>query len=122
VGFVKIDNIEGCDPYTYEAFEACVKKPAFGWTFDDIANGTLQEFLTEKGHDNIGLCVCSFALHLLDTSKLYSVCFQLASHCKFLLILSPHKKPEIKPNSGWELCFEIVEERIHSRLYRSQLD
>ena len=110
-----LENIDGCDPFTFEAFEEVCGKPAFKWSFEEISEGILD---ASKGYD---LCICSFALHLLDTSKLFGCCYQLALKCKYLLILSPHKRPELKQEMGWNFVFEIVEERIHAKLYQSNL-
>jgi len=112
-GWTSLEHVEACDPFTFEAFQDQVGKPAFQWSFEDVANAGV---LDDRKYE---LCVCSFALHLLDTSKLHGVTFQLASHCKYLLVLTPHKKPEIRSGMGFDLLFEVVHERIHARLYRS---
>ncbi len=108
------ENIDACDPYTFKAFEKNCIKSAFKWSFEDIINGILDNL-------SYDLVICSFALHLLDVSKLFICCYQLALKSNYLLILTPHKKPEIKVNMGWEIIFEIVKERIHIKLYKSML-
>jgi SAM-dependent methyltransferase len=110
-----LENVDACDPYTYAAFEEVCGKPAFRWSFEDIADGVLEDVPCYN------LTVCSFALHLLDVSKLFGCCYQLALKSNYLLLLSPHKRPEIKPEMGWEFLFEIVEDRIHAKLFRSRL-
>ena len=113
-GLTSLDLVDGCDPYTFEAFKEMVGKTAHPWSFEDIADGKLDD----RKYD---LCICSFALHLVDSSKLLGVCYQLATACKYLLVLTPHKKPDIRPAMGWDLKFEIVCERIHARLYHSNV-
>jgi SAM-dependent methyltransferase len=114
IGVTQLGRVDACDPFTYDAFAATFGKEAFHWSFEDISGGVLHE----RKYD---LCVCSFALHLLDASKLFSCCYALASTCTYLLILTPHKRPEIKAEFGWEMIIDLVEERIHIRLYKSLL-
>lgn len=103
-------NIHGIDPYTYAAYEARTGQPAEQYTFEDIAQGALED-------RNYSLIACSFALHLVDVSWLPALLFQLQSIAPMLLILTPHKRPQIKPAWGWALQHEILIERVRARLY-----
>lgn len=84
-------------------------------------------------YSNFSLTICSFALHLVSSSsELWSCLDVLSRKSQWLLIISPHKKPEIK-NSVWGWTrwdtkswtadendtAEIVQERVRGRLYRS---
>jgi hypothetical protein len=65
------------------------------------------------------LIVCSFALHLVEVSRLPTVAFQLAQIADTLLILTPHKRPNLKAEWGWKLDSELLETRVRARLYRT---
>jgi hypothetical protein len=61
----------------------------------------------------------SYALHVLDESKLFSTLFSLSLVAAHLVVLSPHKKPTICPHHGWALVEERVVERVHAWLFES---
>lgn len=105
-------KISGIDPYTFEAYVERTKLEAEQFSFDDIANGILEG-------RNYSLIVCSFALHLVEGSKLPMLMFQLAQITDTLVILTPHKRPQIKPEWGWNLETEVIEDRVRARLYRT---
>jgi hypothetical protein len=71
--------------------------------------------------------VSSFALHLIDGSRLLTTLVQLALVAEFLLVLTPHKRPVIGEEMGWALVdeqrFDGVDlgdnKRVRCRLYRS---
>lgn len=104
--------IEACDPYTGGAYTQRTGREAFPWSFEDVAEGCLY------GH--YSLCVCSFALHLCDKSRLFSVLYQLSTCCHQLVILSPHKQPQVKTETGWRLKEAFRVERTNVRLYESR--
>jgi hypothetical protein len=105
-------RIEGADPYTADAYFARTGSPAERLTFEDVAAGALAG-------RRYSLVVCSFALHLCEASRLPAVCQQLSLAGDTLLILTPHKRPVIKPEWGWALVGEQVVERVRARMYRS---
>lgn len=42
------------------------------------------------------MVVCSFALHLVESpSELFSLLWELSTKARWLVILAPHKKPEV---------------------------
>jgi SAM-dependent methyltransferase len=104
-------QIEGIDPYTGAAYEARTGRACEALSFEQIAEGALA------GRE-YSLAVCSFALHLLAASRLPALLFRLAEVAPRLLILTPHKRPEIKAAWGWALEDEMVIERVRARLYR----
>lgn len=110
---VGITHIDGIDPYTYEAYKKRTHQEAERMSFEAIAVGSL---LGRK----YSLIICSFALHLVETSKLPSVLFQLSLIAPQLLILTPHKRPVIAASMGWNLAKDIEISRIKARLYNSQ--
>jgi 2-polyprenyl-3-methyl-5-hydroxy-6-metoxy-1,4-benzoquinol methylase len=105
--------VEGIDPYTHEAYKERTKQTAKQITFEDVARGALSK-------KSYSLIVCSFALHLIEKSKLHGVLFQLSLITPNLLILTPHKRPVITTKMGWHLEKETELSRIKARLYRSQ--
>ncbi len=105
-------SVTGIDPFTFEAFQKRTDLEAERWTFEDIANGALEG-------RQFSLIVCSFALHLVEASRLPTVAFQLAQVADSLLILTPHKRPNLKQDWGWKLESEVLETRVRARLYRT---
>lgn len=108
-------SIDGLDPYTYEAYLARTGQRAERWSFEQIAAGALEG-------RRYSLIVCSFALHLLERSRLPLLCRQLSRVAPALLVLTPHKRPEIASSWGWILRDEFVLERVRARLYDRTAD
>lgn len=48
--------MDACDPYTYEAFEKWVGRPAERWTFQDIADGCLSDRSYDLAISRCGVC------------------------------------------------------------------
>jgi SAM-dependent methyltransferase len=107
-------RVEGVDPYTAAAYLARTAQPAECLTFEDVAAGALAG-------RRYSLVVCSFALHLCEPSRLPAVAQQLSLVGEALLILTPHKRPLIKAQWGWQLLGERVVERVRARSYRSSV-
>ena len=107
-------RVVGVDPFTADAYLARTGRPAERLTFEAVAAGALAG-------RRYSLVACSFALHLLDRSRLPAVCQQLALVSDALLILTPHKRPVIKREWGLELVGEDVVERVRARFYRRAL-
>ena len=106
-------HIDAIDPYTFEAYERRTGAPAGRETFEQIAEGALAG-------RSYSLIVCSFALHLLERSRLPQVCVQLSLISPALLVLTPHKRPHVREEWGWSIEREMVVQRVRSRLYRSR--
>jgi SAM-dependent methyltransferase len=114
-------RVTACDPYTAEAFARRTQthhstKPglvAESWSFSDIANGVL-------GERRFDLIVCAYALHLCEASWLPAVCMALSVASDRLVIITPHKRPEIEPWWGWSLREEYRDPayRIRLRAYQ----
>ena len=103
--------IDGVDPYTYHAYAERTGQAAERFTFEQIAAGALA------GH-SYGTIVCSFALHLVALSRLPGLAAQLSSIGTALLVLTPHKRPQIRPEWGWLCADELLIERVRARYYR----
>jgi SAM-dependent methyltransferase len=103
-------TVSGIDPFTFEAYRKRIGFEAEQFSFEDIANGALEG-------RNYSLIVCSFALHLVDASRLPTVAYQLSRISDALLILTPHKRPHLKPDWGWMLGPVVLEAKVRARLY-----
>ena len=106
--------IDGIDPFTFDAYEARTGQRAGRETFEEIAAGALT-------NRRWSLIVCSFALHLVEPSRLPAVAYQLGLVAPRLLVLTPHKRPILRQEWGWNLKHEMLAQRVRSRLYSSQL-
>src|SRR5258708_1954892 len=106
--------IDGVDPFTGAAYQARTGQPAEGLSFEAIASGALEG-------RRYSLVVCSYALHLLDASRLPRLAYQLSRIAGALLVLTPHKRPHLRREWGWELRGEMIVERVRARSYRSTL-
>ena len=110
---LNFQSINGIDPYTSAAYEKRTGNSIHGkWTFEQIANGCL-----ENEGEIYDVIICSFAAHLIEPSYLPLVMIQLRYVAKKLIILTPHKRPQLLPEWGWILKNEFVRERIHARFY-----
>ncbi len=109
------EQISGVDPFTSEAYQARIGRPARSYSFEDIAAGALAS-------ERYSLIVCSFALHLCEPSRLPALLFQLSQIAPQLLVLSPHKRPVIRSDWGWRLREELVVQRVRVRLYEARVN
>ena len=107
-------KVDGVDPYTAAAYQARTGRPAEPFSFEDVAAGALAGRA-------YSLVVCSFALHLCEPSRLPAVAYQLSLVAPALLVLTPHKRPHLRAEWGWELTGEDVVERVRSRYYQSAM-
>jgi 2-polyprenyl-3-methyl-5-hydroxy-6-metoxy-1,4-benzoquinol methylase len=104
--------VAGVDPYTGAAYLARTGQNAETLSFESIAAGALEG-------RRYSLVVCSYALHLLEPSRLPRLAYQLSRTAAALLVLTPHKRPHLRPEWGWQLVGEMVVERVRARHYRS---
>ncbi|KAJ8501944.1 hypothetical protein ONZ51_g282 [Trametes cubensis] len=155
--------ILAADPYTAQAFHTRTGLYCHPLSFRDIAEGKLPEIASKpvgapksnnssvtpspessmRGHGHsppadelqvIEMVICSFALHLVEKpSELFALLWELSTKARWLVILAPHKRPEIKDGWGWckwdvdtwsecrmsDPVGELLEDRVHCRVYRS---
>lgn len=104
-------DVTGLDPFTYDLYKEKTNKECINLNFKDIASGKL------KGEYD--LIICSFALHLAETSMLPNILYNLSEISKELVIITPHKKPEIK--DFFELDLELYYEKVRLRHYKTTL-
>jgi cell division inhibitor SulA len=51
----------------------------------DLENGTME------------MVICSFALHLIENaSELFALLWQLSMRTRWLVVIAPHKKPDVQ--------------------------
>jgi hypothetical protein len=105
-------SIEGADPYTGAAYRERTGQEARPWSFEAIARGVLAE-------RRYSLIVCSFALHLAPQSWLPALAYHLSLAADVLLLVTPHKRPQLRQAWGWTLEDEILVERVRARYYLS---
>ncbi|MFB2968951.1 hypothetical protein ACE1CD_08260 [Aerosakkonema sp. BLCC-F183] len=103
-------DIDGIDPYTYNAYLQRTGQPAERYTFEEVASGILC-------HRHYTIIICSFALHLVAESRLPLLAYQLSLIANSMVIITPHKRPQLKPEWGWICLDEILVERVRSRLF-----
>ncbi|MBC6421866.1 MAG: hypothetical protein GDA38_10160 [Hormoscilla sp. SP12CHS1] len=108
------DNIDAIDPYTYNAYSQRTGKGAETYSFEDIGNGILWGRY-------YSLIICSFALHLLSESRLPIVAYNLSAIADSLVIITPHKRPHLQPEWGWNYRDELVLDSVRSRFYVSRV-
>lgn len=59
--------------------------------------GVNRESDVEVSIDRIDMVVCSFALHLVESSsELFALLRELSTKALWLVVLAPHKKPEVR--------------------------
>ncbi|ODN73235.1 hypothetical protein L202_07792 [Cryptococcus amylolentus CBS 6039] len=148
-------DIMATDPYTSPAYSDRTSRPCHPLSFTDLAQGQLppsaSETVEPHGNEPIwDIVICSFALHLVtDPSELFALLYELSGKARWLVIVAPHKKPEIKETWGWsrwdiaswsaagneklyagkkskseeddeeETALEIVRDKTRLRVYRS---
>ncbi len=107
-----VTDIDAADGFLSKEYTRETGEPCFDMSFDDIMKGSLRGY-------SYSLIICSFALHLLDESKLPSFLLTLTESSDNLLIISPHKKPYIKEGWGWDLKKESEIDRVKTRYFVS---
>jgi SAM-dependent methyltransferase len=89
----------GCDPYTFELFEHRTGRPCWQLGFADI----VRRGLPESGFTAV---ICSFSLHLCPANELFPLCWNLLQHAPVLVVVTPHKRPELEKFGGIDLFWE----------------
>jgi len=146
---VPTPQVIAADPFTSVAYADRTSLTCASLSFRDIADGALPPLQTttyQSPDSNAGdtlldptnividMVICSFALHLVNNpSELFALLWELSTKTRWLIILAPHKKPEIKDGWGWtkwnvntwKECLmsdnvgQYLKDRVHCRIYRS---
>lgn len=111
-----VEKITGCDPFTYHLFEKNTGLPCLQFSFKDVIKGApLGQY---------SLIVSSFALHLCPPKDLFPLTWQLLQAAPLLVIITPHKRPELEKLPGIGLVWEDFAEtekgkKVRMKAYRS---
>lgn len=99
--------------YTAAAYHDRTSLSCVPLSFKDISEGafpplasetpsTIQQPQLESSDDSepplsvVEMVICSFALHLVEnSSQLFSLLWELSLKSHWLVVLAPHKKPEV---------------------------
>lgn len=93
--------ISGSDPFTFALYEKNTGIPCSRLAFEDLVKGA------EIGCFSV--IICSFALHLCPEKDLFPVVWALFAAAPLLVIITPHKRPELEKIPGVELVYEDFE-------------
>ncbi len=88
------------DPYTGAAYRRRHDAPCLPLSFDDVIRGALA------GYGPFSSVICSFALHLCPAKQLFPLVFQLFQTAPQVVIITPHKRPELSGLEGVKLEFQ----------------
>lgn len=86
------------DPYTAEAYQRNFGRECLAWSFDDVIRGSAQ--------GSFSAVVCSFAMHLCPEKKWYPLTRQLLAMAPRLVVITPHKRPDLSKLDGVQWEFE----------------
>ncbi|MFN0173382.1 MAG: hypothetical protein ACKVU0_01950 [Saprospiraceae bacterium] len=103
-------DIIGCDPFTHALFERKTGLPCLQLSFKDV----IREGLSET----YSLIVSSFAMHLCPQKDLFPLCWNLLQAAPLLVIITPHKRPELEKLQGIELLWEDSVETARGKKVR----
>lgn len=93
-----VENCTGCDPFTFELYKKNTGRPCLQWSFKDVIKGA------PLGH--YSLIVSSFAMHLCPAGDLFPLTWNLLQAAPLLLVITPHKRPELEKLPGVRLAWE----------------
>ncbi|MEL6923096.1 MAG: hypothetical protein AAFO94_03540 [Bacteroidota bacterium] len=88
----------GSDPFTWRQYTEKTRAVCHKWSFEDIIRGQL------KGQ--YSSVICSFAMHLCPPKQLYPLVSRIFQHTDQLVIITPHKRPQLEKLDGVRLLFE----------------
>lgn len=110
-----VEQIMGCDPFTHALFERKTGLPCLQLDFKSVIRSGLP------GH--YSTIISSFALHLCPAKELFSLCWQLFQSAPLLVVITPHKRPELEKLPGVDLIWEDAVEtprgkKVRMKAYR----
>ncbi|MBL7816762.1 MAG: hypothetical protein JNL70_17205 [Saprospiraceae bacterium] len=94
-------NSMGCDPFTFELFEKNTGIECLKLSFEDIIKGQLAIL-----NQHFSSIISSFAMHLCPKKQLYALVSQLFMWTKNVVIITPHKRPELEKLPNVQLAFD----------------
>ncbi len=93
-----VQNITGADPFTGTLFEKNTGLICEPWSFADVVRVGLPA--------TYSAVISSFALHLCPASSLFPLCWNLLDASPLLVMITPHKRPELELLAGIRLVWE----------------
>lgn len=93
-----VSQVTGCDPFTHALFEKNTGLPCLRLSFRDVIRQGLP--------GQYSIIISSFALHLCPPKDLFSLTWQLLQAAPLLVVLTPHKRPELENLPGIALAWE----------------
>lgn len=93
-----VQDISGCDPYTAALYAQNTGQTCLPFSFKDVIRNGLP--------DPYSVVICSFALHLCPAKQLFPLCWNLLQAAPLLVVLTPHKRPELESLPGIGLVWE----------------
>lgn len=91
-------QVSGSDPYTWALYEKQVGKPCLKLSFSDVIQTGLPQ--------HYKAIVSSFALHLCPMEQLPALIWRLFEYAPLLVVITPHKRPELEKIPGITLMWE----------------
>lgn len=95
-------RVEGSDPFTRSLYEKNTGLTCHQYSFMDVVKNGI-----EGAYSTI---ICSFAMHLCPRKDLFSLTWNLFQAAPLLIIITPHKRPELELLPGIELLWQDVAE------------
>lgn len=105
-----LEGMTGCDPYTHELFHRNTGLPCLSLSFKDVIRSGLP--------GNYSAIISSFALHLCPEKELFPLVWKLFEAAPLLVVLTPHKRPELEKLTGVALMWQDVIENERGKKVR----
>lgn len=108
-------NFSASDPYTYALFEKKFNQTCRRDSFEDVVRQGLPQ--------SYSCIICSFAMHLCPEKMLHRLMHQLFIHAPHVVILTPHKRPDLStyPDIILEKSFQtptLKGKQVRLHIYR----
>ena len=97
-----VREVEGSDPFTWTLYEKKTGLPCHRYSFMDVVKNGLE--------GSYSTIISSFAMHLCPQKDLFSLTWNLFQATPLLVIITPHKRPELELIPGVELCWQDITE------------
>ncbi len=105
----KDNRFLGCDPFTFKLYEKNTGYRCLPLSFEDVIKSKMTLLVASyprNDNDPFSAIICSFGMHLCPDKQLYSLVYQLFMYSKNIIIITPHKRPQLEKLSGVELVFD----------------
>ena len=93
-----VARVTGCDPYTSELYIRQTGCPCLSLSFKEVIKTGLP--------DHYSVIISSFALHRCPAKDLFPLAWNLLQAAPLLVVLTPHKRPELELLPGVGLVWE----------------